>query len=259
MQSPSSTWAPARLGRKVSPLATDRLALATTPAADRRDRPVTRTRALGQLFALTMALTALATGPTRANERGPHPSYGRAVDKGFVVDAVPVARMDPQLLRQQVPYGAGESPGTIVVDSTNRFLYLVERGGTAMRYGISVGEAGASWSGEAVIGEKRLWPRWTPPAEMIQRSPELARHAGGLAGGPANPMGARALYLQQDGRDTLFRLHGTDEWWSIGRGATSGCIRLLNQDIVDLYDRVPLGTRVIVRPHRPMGLVVKKR
>ncbi|GGD31968.1 L,D-transpeptidase [Aureimonas glaciei] len=211
------------------------------------------------LAVVTVALLAAGSAPAAEGKRLPPASYGRTVDKGFVVEAVPAARMDPRLLRQRVAYGAGEPPGTIVVDSTNRFLYLVEKGGTAIRYGISVGEAGASWSGEAAIGAKRSWPRWTPPDEMIQRSPEVARHAGGLAGGPSNPLGARALYLHQDGRDTLFRLHGTGEWWSIGHGATSGCIRLMNQDIIDLFDRVPLRARVIVRPHRPIDLIVKTR
>lgn len=215
-------------------------------------------RRLGPLLVVAIGLMTAATAPTLAKDRS-SPTYGRVVDGGFAVAAVPVARMDPRLLRQRVAYAGKDRPGTVVVDSTNRFLYLVESRGTAMRYGISVGEAGASWSGEAVIGAKRLWPRWTPPDEMIQRSPEVARHAGGLAGGPANPLGARALYLHQNGRDTLFRLHGTGEWWSIGHGATSGCIRLLNQDVIDLYDRLPLGARVIVRPQPPTDLIVKKR
>ena len=207
---------------------------------------------LAALLAATLPFLVSATAEARSIS-SPSP-YGRLVDKGFVVDAAPTEKMDPSLLRQRVAYTASDTPGTVVVDSTNRFLYLVESGGTAIRYGISVGRAGASWTGEAIIGKKSVWPRWTPPEEMIQRSPDVARYADGVAGGPANPLGARALYLFQNGRDTLFRLHGTDEWWSIGHGATAGCIRLLNQDVIDLYARVPMKARVVVRPHKALGM-----
>jgi len=152
----------------------------------------------------------------------------------------------PQYKRQVVSYQSAESPGTIIVDTASRYLYLVEGGGKATRYGIGVGRQGFAWSGTATIGRKAEWPRWTPPAAMIARQPELAKYAGGMPGGIDNPLGARALYLYQGNRDTLYRLHGTNEPWSIGKAVSSGCIRLLNEDIVDIYNRAPTGTRVVV-------------
>ena len=126
---------------------------------------------------------------------------------------------------------------------------LIQPGGKAMRYGIGVGKAGFEWSGSAHIGWKQKWPKWTPPEEMIERRPDLRKWGaanGGMPGGPTNPLGARALYLMQGGQDTLYRLHGTPEWNSIGTAASSGCIRLMNQDVIDLYKRVPNGAKVIV-------------
>lgn len=161
---------------------------------------------------------------------------------------VNLSRIDPKYHRQIVPDPTGEQPGTIVVDVDNRFLYLVMEGGQALRYGIGVGRAGFAWSGEAIVGRKAKWPTWTPPAEMIKREPELAKYAGGQKGGPDNPLGARALYLYKNGRYTLYSIHGTSDVWSIGRAVSSGCIRMLNADVIDLYRRVPIGTRVIVWP-----------
>ncbi len=185
--------------------------------------------------------------------------YARLSDGAHTIAAVPLDRIDRRLLRQRVVYPSAYAAGTVVVDTTNRYLYLIEANDRAIRYGISVGRVGAAWSGEARIGKKAAWPRWTPPAEMIRRSPDVARYRNGMAGGPSNPLGARALYLHQNGRDTLYRLHGTSEWWTIGRAASSGCIRLMNQDIVDLYARVPMNARVIVRPQPPVGLSVTWR
>jgi lipoprotein-anchoring transpeptidase ErfK/SrfK len=136
-----------------------------------------------------------------------------------------------------------------VVDTTGHFLYLVQPGGRAIRYGVGLGRAGFEWSGNAVVQWKQKWPKWTPPDEMIARQPELTKYSaknGGMPGGLMNPLGARALYLFQNGKDTLYRLHGSPEWNSIGKSVSSGCVRLMNQDIIDLYSRVPAKTPVIV-------------
>lgn len=177
------------------------------------------------------------------------PLYRALYDEPFPVPAVDVSRIEPRFLRQQVAYFGDEAPGTIVVDPDSRFLHLVQDGGTAMRYGVGVGREGFGWSGRATVGRKARWPTWTPPRSMIEREPELARYAGGMDPGPENPLGARALYLYQNGRDTLYRLHGTNEPWSIGRAMSSGCIRLFNHDIIDLFERTPTGTQVVVKPH----------
>lgn len=153
---------------------------------------------------------------------------------------------DPRLRRQRVRYDTRERPGTIVVDTRERFLYFVEEGGMATRYGVGVGREGANFRGRANIRRKAEWPSWTPTANMIRRDARLRQYAGGMPGGPNNPLGARALYLYRGGRDTMFRLHGTNEPASIGRAMSSGCIRLMNDDIVHLYDRTPIGTPVVV-------------
>ena len=143
----------------------------------------------------------------------------------------------------------GERPGTIVVDVSSHFLYLVRENGQAMRYGVGLGRAGFEWSGRAVVQWKQKWPKWTPPDEMVAREPKLEPYSianGGMPGGLTNPLGARALYLFQNGEDTLYRLHGSPEWNSIGKSVSSGCVRLMNQDIIDLYDRVPNKTPVLV-------------
>jgi len=155
-------------------------------------------------------------------------------------------RVDPRFRRQQVRYDGGESPGTIVVNTTTRYLYLVEGDGWATRYGVGVGEEGRTLKGRATIGRKAVWPSWTPTANMMRRKPHLVQYAGGVPGGPQNPLGARALYLYRGGQDTMFRLHGTNEPWTIGTAVSSGCVRLTNDDIVDLYERVPTGTSVLI-------------
>jgi lipoprotein-anchoring transpeptidase ErfK/SrfK len=147
--------------------------------------------------------------------------------------------IDPKFLPQSVDYPGSHSAGTVVVDTQSRFLYLVEGGGKAMRYGIGVGRAGFEWTGTNTISRKSEWPDWRPPAEMIKRRPDLPRF---MAGGPENPMGARGLYLGS----TLYRIHGTNEPHTIGQALSSGCIRMRNEDVTDLYDRVRVGTRVIV-------------
>ena len=161
-------------------------------------------------------------------------------------------RIDPIYLRRAVYYQSTEKPGTIVVDVQNRFLYSIEGSGRAMRYGIGVGRQGFSWSGIATVHDKQEWPDWYPPKEMMERKPELMSQVSvlqsglGVPGGPTNPLGARALYLWQNNKDTLYRIHGTNEPWTIGRNVSSGCIRMLNQDVIDLYHRTPLGTKVVV-------------
>jgi lipoprotein-anchoring transpeptidase ErfK/SrfK len=148
-------------------------------------------------------------------------------------------RMDPRFLRQEVFYDGKEAPGTIVIDTPNHFLYLVQGEGRAIRYGIGVGRPGFTWSGTHSISAKKEWPDWTPPDEMLRRQPYLPHF---VPGGPNNPLGARALYLGS----TLYRIHGSNEPWTIGTNVSSGCIRMRNTDVVDLYGRVKVGTRVVV-------------
>jgi lipoprotein-anchoring transpeptidase ErfK/SrfK len=175
--------------------------------------------------------------------------YKSRRDGTFKLPAIPVKKMKKQYLRQRVNYRSREKTGTLIVDTKNRYLYLVESGGKAMRYGIGVGKSGFEWSGEAKVAWKQQWPKWTPPQEMIDRTPNLAKYGGenGMKGGLKNPLGARALYIFQNGKDTLYRLHGSPQWASIGTAASSGCIRLINQDIIDLYDRVRPGAKIIVK------------
>ncbi|AWN37049.1 L,D-transpeptidase [Methylobacterium radiodurans] len=147
--------------------------------------------------------------------------------------------LDPRFQRQEVAYPGPQRPGTIVVDTPNKFLYLVQPGGRALRYGIGVGRPGFTWAGLKTVSRKAEWPDWTPPKEMLSRRPDLPRH---MVGGPENPLGARALYLGS----SLYRIHGTNEPHTIGQSVSSGCIRMMNADVVDLYERVPVGTRVEV-------------
>ncbi len=172
--------------------------------------------------------------------------YGPIPQEPFPVPAAKVTQIPPQYYRRTVAYQAPEKAGTIVVDTHNRYLYLVNGDGTAMRYGIGIGRAGFSWTGRAHVGFKRAWPKWFPPAEMIEREPELEKYRNGMGPGLKNPLGARALYIYQGKKDTLYRLHGTNEDKSIGRAVSSGCIRLLNHDIIDLYNRVPVGAPIVV-------------
>ncbi|MEM1287280.1 MAG: L,D-transpeptidase [Pseudomonadota bacterium] len=156
-------------------------------------------------------------------------------------------RLDPKFRPQTVSYSGRERKGTIVVDVANKFLYHVNGDGTARRYGIGVGRDGFRWAGAAVVGRKAQWPTWTPPRAMIRRQPEIRKWAGGMPGGEDNPLGARALYLYRGGRDTLYRIHGTNAPWSIGQAMSSGCIRMMNSSVEELYERVRVGSRVIVR------------
>jgi lipoprotein-anchoring transpeptidase ErfK/SrfK len=162
---------------------------------------------------------------------------------------VPNVELDLGYERYEIADSTGEAPGTIVVDTKMNYLYFVLPNKRAIRYGVATGSEAFGWTGTATVKRKAEWPRWMPPAEMVQRWPHLrpTLAAGGLGGGPDNPLGARALYLYQGNRDTLYRIHGTNEPDKIGRNVSSGCIRMRNIDVVDLYNRTPLGAKVIVR------------
>ncbi|MCR4283496.1 MAG: L,D-transpeptidase [Bauldia sp.] len=211
------------------------------------------------LAVIGLALAGCMSSQRFAFEQGPQAlasnldatqMYAPVQDGLFLIPAVDVSRLDPQYYRQVVslPPHVPDVPGTIVVDPDNRFLYLVGEGGEAIRYGIGVGREGFSWSGMATVARKVEWPTWTPPKEMVYRDPKAAPFADGMPGGLDNPLGARAMYLFQGKHDTLYRIHGTNEPSSIGVAVSSGCIRLLNQDIIDLYLRAPEGTEVVVLP-----------
>ena len=175
--------------------------------------------------------------------------YGLVTDKPFSIPAVNLRHVNPKFFRRPVRNDTGYPSSTLVVNTKTFYLYWTQPDGTAMRYGVGLGRAGFSWSGRGVIQYKRKWPTWTPPAEMIEREPELAQYSaenGGQEPGLDNPLGARALYIFQDGRDTLYRVHGSPEATSIGLAVSSGCVRLLNQDIIDLYNRVPNGSPIVV-------------
>jgi lipoprotein-anchoring transpeptidase ErfK/SrfK len=169
-------------------------------------------------------------------QQGRQPRYVRGEPADM---AMPERTMHPRYRKQTVDYDGGEKPGTIVIDTPNKFLYLVEDGGKAVRYGIGVGRPGFTWAGVKTVSMKKEWPDWRPPDEMLRRRPDLPRY---MPGGPANPLGARALYLGS----SLYRIHGSNEPWTIGTQVSSGCIRMRNEDVIDLYGRVGVGTKVVV-------------
>ncbi len=158
-------------------------------------------------------------------------------------DETPLARQMPTTTRELLDDPTSESPGTITIDTENRYLYLSLPNGQAVRYGVGVGRDGFTWRGRTQVGRKEVWPDWTPPAAMLKRRPDLPRH---MAGGEDNPLGARAMYLYSGGKDTMFRIHGSNEPWTIGHAVSSGCIRMLNEDVIDLFSRVKVGTTVVV-------------
>jgi lipoprotein-anchoring transpeptidase ErfK/SrfK len=166
----------------------------------------------------------------------------------FAITPANLNKIPASFRKQLVDYPTQEFPGTIIIDPDSRHLYLVRENNQAMRYGVGVGRAGFAWAGEAKIGLKRRWPRWLPPEEMVVRDEKAAKWANGMPGGPENPLGARAMYLYANGADTLYRIHGTNDPSSIGKAMSSGCVRMLNQDIADLYLRVPVGSKVVVLP-----------
>jgi lipoprotein-anchoring transpeptidase ErfK/SrfK len=178
-------------------------------------------------------------------------AYGPVTDSGYALPAIPIQKVNPKFRRQVVAYETTEKPGTIIVNTKERFLYYVLGNGQAMRYGIGVGKDGFAWQGEAYVAWKQEWPTWHPPKEMAARKPEVAKYVeNGMGPSISNPLGARAMYLfNEKGQDTLFRIHGSPEWASIGTAASSGCIRMINQDVIDLYSHVRPGkeTKVIVQ------------
>lgn len=195
-------------------------------------------------------------GPNPGPQQAPvpqGPNDKAAIEQWYLPDAIPDSRfpirkvrqelLNPEFRRQLVPFRHSEQPGTLVVDAKNYFLYLLREGGQAIRYGVGVGREGFGWSGNAYIGRVAEWPAWVPPKEMRLRQPELPER---VEGGYDNPLGARALYLHQGGRDTLFRIHGTNQPEYIGESISSGCIRMTNEDVIDLYTRVKLGAIVVV-------------
>jgi lipoprotein-anchoring transpeptidase ErfK/SrfK len=194
-------------------------------------------------------MAALATGFAGAEARAQASSYfaGTITDNGITFRATNFKKIDKKWQRQVVKFKSSEPQGTIVVDTRNHFLYVIMENKTAIRYGVGVGKEGFQWFGRSTIDRKALWPRWTPPPEMIKRHPELPPFVEG--GSPKNPLGPRAMYLHRDGADTGYRFHGTIQPWSIGTDASSGCIRMFNEDAIDLYQRCPIGTAVQVLPH----------
>ncbi|MDF2621863.1 MAG: ErfK/YbiS/YcfS/YnhG family protein [Xanthobacteraceae bacterium] len=199
----------------------------------------------------TTTASAPVTPITPVTSYAPTGTYGPMADR-FPIAEVDTSRINPVYLRREVPYSTSQPPGTIIIDPREHFLYYVMPGGTAMRYGVGVGKEGFGWSGSATINSKQEWPDWYPPKEMIDRRPDIKpqltklQSGQGVPGGLQNPLGARAMYLWQNGKDTLYRIHGTLEPYTIGTNVSSGCIRMINQDAIDLYNRVSVGTKVVV-------------
>ena len=207
------------------------------------------------LLAGTACLIGAALLPARAMAQAafdPREIYAAVPNEPFAVQPINLNRIRPEFLRTVVAYNGDEPAGTIVIDPAQHFLFLVNGDGSAIRYGVGVGRQGFLWSGDAEIKAKREWPNWYPPKEMLARDPSIMRVMStleggtGMAGGPGNPLGARAMYLYQGNKDTLYRIHGTIEPWTIGSSVSSGCIRMINQDVMDLFNRVPVGTKVVV-------------
>ena len=197
------------------------------------------------LGALGLSGCATSDGLSRAEAAR---LYGPVPDEKFPIPAVDVTKIDPKYYRKTVRYASDEAPGTIIVDPGKYYVYRIEGAGNATRYGANVGREGFLWSGDAYVGRKAEWPVWTPPKEMIQRQPEARKYAGGMPGGLDNPLGARTLYLYQSGKYTLYTIYSTSDPDSIGTGVTSRCTGLLSQDMLDLYPRTPVKTKVIMLP-----------
>jgi lipoprotein-anchoring transpeptidase ErfK/SrfK len=228
--------------------------LSIAPDAQRRVAPTVRAERQAEAATVHYAssrgnygggfIEFLFGGGGERNERSEPPIYfgGQQMRGDYgpgVVESNGRTVVDPRFMRQEIAYHGQEEAGTIIVNTRERLLYLVQGSGRAIRYGIGVGRPGFTWSGTHHVTQKREWPDWTPPEEMLRRRPDLPRH---MRGGPDNPLGARALYLGS----TLYRIHGSNEPWTIGTQVSSGCIRLRNEDIVDLYNRVKVGAKVVV-------------
>ena len=195
--------------------------------------------------ALGLAGCTTSDGPLLAEAQK---IYGPMPNGKFAIPAVDLKKVDPKYYRRTVRYESREAPGTIVVDPKNYYVYRIEGDGAATRYGANVGRAGFLWSGDAYVGRKSEWATWTPPKEMIQRQPEAAKYARGMPGGLDNPLGARTLHLYQNGAYTLYTIYASSDPESIGNGITSGCVGLLSQDMIHLYARTPVKTKVVVLP-----------
>ncbi len=227
----------ARLGAKIA-----------TTAWNRRVPQLTQLFCRMSAILSLLSLAACAPPPPDEPSLTTRPGYEAVQDGEFFIQAVEERHLAGGHAREEVDYAGSEAPGSIVVDTFTRRLYYVLDGGRAVRYAIAVGREGLSFRGTGVIGRKAEWPSWQPTANMIRTRPDLyAAYAGGLPGGLENPLGARAMYLYRNGRDSYFRIHGTIENSSIGRATSAGCIRLFNQDAIDLHDRISLGARVKVR------------
>jgi lipoprotein-anchoring transpeptidase ErfK/SrfK len=192
----------------------------------------------------SLIMTALAAGAVAGCKSSGQDLLGEAYPV-FESDA---EKIPPEFRRTLVDYQTSEKPGAVIVDTNQRYLYHVEEGGKATRYGVGVGKEGRTWYGEAVIGRKEKWPVWTPTPEHIAEHPYIVKYSKGMPGGKGNPMGARALYLYQGDIDTVIRIHGAYKPDLIGKRSTAGCISMINPDVVHLYDRVNLGTRVVILP-----------
>ncbi|ODT09030.1 MAG: hypothetical protein ABS35_43785 [Kaistia sp. SCN 65-12] len=213
------------------------------------------------LSACVSARTATPAAGPAAPPPPPEPPlmYAALPDEPFPIPEVDIRQIDPKWWRTEIDYDGPEAAGTVIVDTPAKYLYHVGRGGRATRYGVGVGRDGFSWSGRAIIAYKRKWPRWNPPDEMVARQPELEPYSianGGMPPSLRNPLGARALYIHQGGRDTIYRIHGTYQAWSIGKAVSSGCIRLLNHDVIHLHDAVRDGSPIVVIPDPSMGEIV---
>jgi lipoprotein-anchoring transpeptidase ErfK/SrfK len=205
-------------------------------------------------FALVVTGVILADAPkaSATNESVLSPGLEDDTTEQYPISEEEYLQVKPRYRPQIVDFPSKEPAGTIIIDTKRRFLYLVLGSGRAKRYGVGVGRRGFQWSGTATIGRKAKWPTWIPPQEMMERDREAAKWPDGMPGGPENPLGARALYLYQNGVDTLYRIHGTREPHTIGRAVSSGCVRMLNADAADLFDRAPVGAKVVVvGPARP--------
>ena len=227
----------------------DRLASSMTDLSKPTRRLVGLMIALAAAGCTTIAQQPVPATPTLQFSALDLRRYGEVGGEPFPVPAVSLEDLQPRNLRQLVDYPTAPQPGTLIVDPANRYLFLVHEHGKALRYGVGVGREGLEFTGSATVERKAQWPRWTPTQDMIKREPTRdAKWAGGMKGGDANPLGARALYLFKDGRDTLYRIHGTNEPDTIGEAVSSGCIRMMSQDVIDLYNRIPRGSKVVVLP-----------
>ncbi len=221
------------------------------------DFPMDRRQFLGtaaSVFGVALAGCTTTQPPIDGPPPAPMPQFPEAAtlmyrampEERFPIPAVNLTRLDPAFYREVVAYPTPEAPGTVIVDTPNCYLYHVQAGGTATRYGVGIGRAGFEWAGRAHIAYGREWPVWTPPADMIERQPSVAKWRHGQPPGIDNALGARALYIHQGNRDTLYRLHGTGEAHTIGKAVSSGCVRLLHQDIIHLYQHVKWGSPIVV-------------